>query len=208
MRRNLSIATFILVILISSMSSTQAYGIPGSFETTFGSKISYSAYEGEYLFLEAIWTGCSACQSFHSTMVEIYNKYNANITILTIAYQSRDNMDTVKQWEADYPSSWTTGLDYNLGNLYGLTATPTSILFDTSGREIKRWVGDMPISEFEPVFDQIVKGETSISTDVDVSNTDSGSLIGDLFANPFFQLGVFSLIGIMIFMKVTAPKKI
>lgn len=199
---------FIVIFSVALFNPISGYGIPGSFTTTTGASLNYSNFEGKYVLIEAFSTTCTYCKAFHPTLQTIYDNYGSNITMISVAYQSHDNMNTLKQWDIDYPSSWITALDYNFGSMFGVTGTPTTILFDTAGKEIQRWVGNQPYSAFQPVLDQIAIGVSSISTSSITNSESTGSVLGNLFGNQLFQLGLIAVVGIAIFLKASGPKKV
>ena len=209
---NILIIGLSLIILLSAVPSS-GYGITQSYTNTNSQVVSFSKYEGKLLLVEGFWTGCIHCKNEYPTIKQIYDNYSSRVSLLSLAiWPERDNVDTISQWIIDYPSAWDVGVDTSgtFDNTYGITATPTLVLFSKQGTLLYKWTsGETSFDEISSVLDYYLSFTNVDSSSIppySANSGDNGSVIGNLFGSPIFMFGFFSVLIFAIYFKAAGGK--
>ncbi|MCE7733776.1 MAG: TlpA family protein disulfide reductase [Candidatus Heimdallarchaeota archaeon] len=201
------------ILIFVTAPSANAYLLTNSYTNLSNQNIFFEKFDGSLLFVEAFSTTCVYCIQEHDELVKLYDEYGNQIYMLSLSINSNDNIDTLTQFVNDYPMGWEIGLDYGskFQQDFDIRSTPTMLLFNQEGRLLTQKVGFTEFSELS----QMVSGYLAISNprpsntiDSFEGNDNSGSLIEDLFASNFFRIAFFSLLVIMVYMKLSTPKTV
>ncbi|MCY3411844.1 MAG: TlpA family protein disulfide reductase [Candidatus Heimdallarchaeota archaeon] len=132
-----------LLFLVLLIQPASAYEINYSFTDLDNKDIPYSHYEGSYLFIEAIWTECRPCITYHTTVISLYETYKEDLQFLTVAvFNGSDTVDTARDFQTEYGGSWAFGLDQGWLRLqYEFESVPTTLILDSQGNLLQSWVG-------------------------------------------------------------------
>ncbi|OLS28471.1 MAG: Thiol-disulfide oxidoreductase ResA [Candidatus Heimdallarchaeota archaeon LC_2] len=203
----LIIISIILILVLFSPNPTSA-SISGSYTNLNNEMIPYSIYDGRFLLVEVFSTECGVCIDQHPELVKFYNDFKDSIVMLSLTVNVKDTIPVLNDFLLDYPSAWTTGIDTGntFASQYHITATPTMILFDRAGNDLITKVGFTSYEELASNMNYYLSVSNPISAPTptyDGGNDDSGSVIGDLFGSPIFSIGFFSVIVIMVYLKMT-----
>ncbi len=199
---------FILITLVMMNQSTSAYAISGSFKDLSGNTVSYSAYEGGYMFLEGFSTTCGYCIEQHPVIERLYNAYKQNVTFVTVSVNSDDTLDTLTAFKAKYPTPWTMGLDDgNLMSTMGFDGTPTMFLVDQAGNVMKKFVGytDYQVIAYE--IEVQIFGVTTLrnpTENVITGAENNNSVISNLLESPVFKAAAGIVLVAIIYIKMTS----
>lgn len=188
-----------------NQTQAQAYNLNLGFTNLGGNSVLFSSYQGKWLFVEWFWTQCHFCIQQHPDLEKLNNAITGNFTMVSLA-GSRDTLTTIKDFKAQHITSWVMGLDKSdaFAKKFGITGTPTMILFDPNGYLVKSWNG---LTDFNTLYNYIsplVQGKVSYTT---LTNNYVGnpgtppSVLGALFSNPIIQAGIGGsiLVGLYLF---------
>jgi thiol-disulfide isomerase/thioredoxin len=219
MRSTLIGISLILLIFITSGSHTSAYLISDQYTNLNGDSVSFSIYDGSYLFVDAMATWCPHCQAQHTVLNQVYQEFSSEMNMLTLSVSSDDSLNDLKNFVADHNNPWDAGLDsdQSFGSSHNVQSYPTMILFTPTGGEITRWVGETSFSKLQSDLNYIILNsivETSqIQSSVSIgqvggdSSGSGSSIIGNLFGSPIFQAFlVISIILVIYVRSVGSPK--
>lgn len=212
MQKKIGAMAIMFALLIMVATPTSGYGIAGSFVTADGQEFSYSIFEGDWLLLEAMWTGCSFCKDEHPELVKLYEELGDDMDFVSIAFFDSETPSDLAEWEANYPAQWLLGLDKSLDEQFGVERTPTMLLMNPNGELVKYWVGFTSAAVLQQEIEPFLSGEnTFVVSDNRIpagaaDGLDGGSVLGNLFSNPVF-LGSITLVALMaIYFKSTGAK--
>jgi hypothetical protein len=201
----------ILLICLSS-TSVQGYELTGSFQNLSGQMVDISTFEGEPLVIETIQTTCSVCKNsdHRSNMDALYNTFNSQVQFLVVTINSQDTLEIMKQFVEDYNIKWIAGLDLNdvLQSQLGITGTPTTVLLDSDGNIRRSWAGIYLLDDYVNAINELVDEPQTLSTTSTNDNNgggsgDGNSIIGDIFGNPIFQVGLVGILVLMVYFRST-----
>lgn len=208
------IAIPLIILLVSTLGATgqSSYQINLSYLDLQGNSVSFSTYQGKWLFVEVFRHDCHFCIQQHPDLEQLYelraSKSEYNLTMLSLAVAS-DTVDEINEFMQEHPIHWEVGRDPQnaFSNKYGIQGTPTMILFDTKGFAATAWNGLTPLSDLLTDIDSfIVGGNTErISNPAAIGNpSGSGaSVLGDFLGNPMVQVGFLISIVLIVYFKVT-----
>ena len=207
----------ILIVLSTSLITGQTYGISGSFFDADNKSVSYSNYQGQYLFIEAFSTTCIHCQNFHPTLTQIYEAFKQRMIVLSISINPEDDISKIQQWNINYPSAWKVGYDRSFATQLQITSTPTTVLFSRSGNFLQQWVGAAhTFSSISTEIDGAIRNDNqsgSSTTSNPISpvpepGLSGGSIVADIVTNPLFIGFIVLVVLIAIYFKFfDKPKK-
>jgi len=106
--------------------------------TTSGTTITLASYRGFPVLLEFMDVDCPACDAEAPTLVALYANYSGSVRFLSIDVNFIGSEDTdakIANWAAGHGATWPYALDSTarIARSYGVTATPTTYLVDSSG---------------------------------------------------------------------------
>ncbi len=212
MKSLVAIPLAFLIIASMGTAAQSSYQINLSYLDLNGNQVSFSAYEGKWLFVEVFRHDCHFCIQQHPDLQQLYDlrasKPEYNLTMLSLAVP-QDTVEEIQSFMADHPISWEVGRDVQgaFSNKYNVQGTPTMILFDTKGYPAKSWRGLTPLSDLITGIDSFISGENTerISDLAQVGNpSGSGSsVLGDFFGNPIVQVGFIASLILLIYFKLT-----
>ncbi len=196
------------IILLAIVQNANAYNLSGYYLDLNNSPVYYSIYQDSYLLLEAFQTECIHCQNEYPILVDIYNNYHQDIEMLSLSVFSADTADDIKNYMQDSPMSWDVGIDSGyIQQTFSITGTPTIIIFDPDGNSIRKWVGEVDYATLSTAIESIIKSNTETTqSQATINNGDQGSMIGDIFASPIFQISTAIVIIIIIYVTFTGNK--
>ncbi len=193
---------FILSLLLFTTNAS-GYQLSGYYTNLNGNVVNFNTFEGKYVLVEAFAVGCHYCELQHPILVNVFNDYWQDISILSLAvYPDQDSLDDVIANEVDFPTSWSIGLDSgNFKDDYSIGGTPNLLLFDPEGRVIKRWNELASYDELSGAIDAYVLQESDISTETSVTDSSiGGSVFSDFIENPVVRMtGIILIVGILYF---------
>lgn len=116
-----------------------------------GKTITLSKFRGKYVLLDFWGSWCGPCRASHPHLKQLYEKYRKKVVFLQVANENiRDLAEAKAAWTKAVKEdglTWTQILNnenrenYDLVNLFHITAFPTKILIDPEGRIVGRFVG-------------------------------------------------------------------
>ncbi|RMG37031.1 MAG: TlpA family protein disulfide reductase [Methanobacteriota archaeon] len=201
-------------LILASMGSTAqgSYQINLSYLDLDGNQVSFSTYQGKWLFVEVFRHDCHFCIQQHPDLEQLYelraSKPEYNLTMLSLAVP-QDTVEEIQSFMVDHPIKWEVGRDVQgaFSTKYNVQGTPTMILFDTNGYPATSWRGLTPLSDLITGIDTYISGEnTERISDLNKVGNPSGSgssLLGDFFGNPIVQAGFIASLLIFIYFKMT-----
>ncbi|KAA2245219.1 AhpC/TSA family protein [Chitinophaga agrisoli] len=148
---------------IGSILRGMEAGSPGQMATDFktmdinGKSISLSDFKGKYVILDFWASWCVPCRHSHPHLIQWYNKYKGKgLEIIGIASDDGREAAWKKAIEQDGIGIWhhaLAGVDQekamkgqespnDITAKYGVTALPTKLIIDPSGKIVARDVGD------------------------------------------------------------------
>ncbi len=202
------------IVFITLIPQSSAYNIKLTYLDLSGNTHSFAEFEGKWLFVEVFRHDCPHCINQHPDLQQLYDLRvdvnNSKMEMLSLAVSS-DTVEEIQTFLNDHPTPWNIGRDpqNSFSNTYGITGTPTMILFDTKGNAAKSWVGETPLSTLLTDIDPFLSGEKSATiTDLKaVGNAPSSgqSLIGSIVGNPIAQAGFLISLFLLVYFKLTSP---
>ena len=119
-----------------------------------------SSYKGKVIFLNAWATWCGPCRSELPAIDELYKKYkdSKDVVILTVAFPGKSgegDVSSIKDFMKSNGYSYPVLLDTKgkLLSALGITAFPTTFLFDKKGNIYGYVPGAMKIERMEEVIE-------------------------------------------------------
>ncbi len=211
--KKIQIFTVLLVFMaFSGLNRGIAYEINLSYFDLQQNAVSFDKYEGDWLFVEVFSHDCPHCHNQHPDLIKLFDARSSQLQMLSLAI-SRNTPQEVQAFMQTYPIYWDVGIDAqnSFSSKYGVSGTPTMILFDPLGFPADSWVGETPYSTLLAEIDSFLSGENTqrISNAKLVGNPpeSSNSLIGSLFGNPIFQAGLTMTLLILIYFRLTGGSK-
>ncbi len=201
----------LIFLILFSINNVNGYELQGGFEKINGDLISFNNFQGTFLFIEAMWTECHWCQEEHPILNELYNSHGSSMVMISLAIYSSDNANTLSEYGKEYPTAWHIGLDVNQAfkNTFNIESTPQMLLFDREGNYLYNWRGYTEYSKMQVVIDSYLSGEvTTPQTDGEKSGAEQQSIIGDIFRNPAFQVGLIISIALLVYFQMTKKSPI
>ena len=123
--------------------------------TLDGKNATLTSYQGKILLLNFWATWCGPCREDMPDLDNFYQKYrNLGLVVVGVSLDSdrSDARDFIKEIGIQYPIYWD-GMDGPLAkSLGGIFALPTTFLFDSNGKLVKKIVGPRTLKEFEAIL--------------------------------------------------------
>ncbi|MCY3412034.1 MAG: TlpA family protein disulfide reductase [Candidatus Heimdallarchaeota archaeon] len=197
-----------ILLIIVFLHPSSAYPLDQNTYTNLEGKIiSYSSYQGKYLFLNAFYTGCSYCIEFHATITELYAEYSNLLHFVSVAIYPEDTLNTVQEYVMTYGGDWDFGIDDGLlRETLNIKSTPTSFLLDNTGEVVEKWVGGPPKADVVYAIEFHINGNTDATSPTSdrPSFRNPDSWFEDFITNPITQFVLVFIVVIMIYRKVRA----
>jgi cytochrome c biogenesis protein CcmG/thiol:disulfide interchange protein DsbE len=107
-----------------------------------GNEISLSDFNGKVLILNFWATWCPPCREEIPDFVEVYNEYESeDVQFIGV---SNEDISTLRSFVEDYNISYPILIDdENIMGKWGISAIPTTFVFDKDGQIISKSVGTM-----------------------------------------------------------------
>ena len=125
-----------------------------------------SSYKGKVIFLNAWATWCGPCRSELPEIDELYKKYedSKDVVVLTVVFPGKSgegDISSIKSFMKSNGYSYPVLLDINgkLLSALGITAFPTTFLFDKKGNIYGYVPGAMNKERMEEVIDITLKSQ-------------------------------------------------
>lgn len=84
---------------------------------------------------------------------EVYGKHQGEFELLSVAVDERNDPRTLVQQNG---YNWLFALSDGTAQEYGVSAIPTTLFIDRSGKIVDRAVGGMDVNEFESKLGKIL----------------------------------------------------
>ncbi|MCJ7727476.1 MAG: TlpA family protein disulfide reductase [Actinobacteria bacterium] len=153
MKRNFLI-TLMVFIIISFFIFTGCKSSYGDFTLMDldGNEISLSDFNGKVLILNFWATWCSPCREEIPDFVEVYNEYESkDVQFIGV---SNEDISTLKSFVEDYDISYPILIDdANIMGKWGISAIPTTFVFDKNGQIIFKNVGMMTREQLKNIIE-------------------------------------------------------
>jgi len=144
LKRNLLMTLTIFIIIISFFIFTGCKSTSGDFTLTDldGNEISLSDFNGKVLILNFWATWCPPCREEIPDFVEVYDEYESeDVQFIGV---SNEDISTLRSFVEDYNISYPILIDdENIMGKWGISAIPTTFVFDKNGQIISKSVGMM-----------------------------------------------------------------
>jgi thioredoxin-related protein len=222
-KNNGIIMAITFIMLLISTTNVTGYNLNHQYTNLQGNSANLNQFAGEYLFLDAFSSKCSICASDqqHNVLTNIYSdvvsdSFSETLQMVsisvTVASQFADSLQDIQAFVASKPKNWEVGLDHSRSfhTYYGITGTPTMILFNPDGLEVYRWVGFTGYSAIAMDIESILSGEMTVTPiqpgDSQNVGGSGSSILGDFFGNRIVQIGIVMGIIMMIYFYSTGKK--
>lgn len=153
MKRNFLI-TLMVFIIISFFIFTGCKSSYGDFTLMDldGNEISLSDFNGKVLILNFWATWCPPCREEIPDFVEVYNEYESkDVQFIGV---SNEDISTLKSFVEDYDVSYPILIDdANIMGKWGISAIPTTFVFDKNGQIIFKNVGMMTGEQLKNIIE-------------------------------------------------------
>jgi len=153
LKRNFLI-TLMVFIIISFFIFTGCKSSYGDFTLMDldGNEISLSDFNGKVLILNFWATWCSPCREEIPDFVEVYNEYESkDVQFIGV---SNEDISTLKSFVEDYDISYPILIDdANIMGKWGISAIPTTFVFDKNGQIIFKNVGMMTGEQLKNIIE-------------------------------------------------------
>ena len=144
MKRNFLMTLTVFIIIISFFIFTGCKSTSGNFTLMDldGNEISLSDFNGKVLILNFWATWCPPCREEIPDFVEVYNEYESeDVQFIGV---SNEDISTLRSFVEDYNISYPILIDdENIMGKWGISAIPTTFVFDKDGQIISKSVGMM-----------------------------------------------------------------
>ena len=134
----------VFIIIISFFIFTGCKSTSGDFTLMDldGNEISLSDFNGKVLILNFWATWCPPCREEIPDFVEVYNEYESeDVQFIGV---SNEDISTLRSFVEDYNISYPILIDdENIMGKWGISAIPTTFVFDKNGQIISKSVGTM-----------------------------------------------------------------
>ncbi len=144
MKRNFLMTLTVFIIIISFFIFTGCKSTSGDFTLMDldGNEISLSDFNGKVLILNFWATWCPPCREEIPDFVEVYNEYESeDVQFIGV---SNEDISTLRSFVEDYNISYPILIDdENIMGKWGISAIPTTFVFDKDGQIISKSVGTM-----------------------------------------------------------------
>ena len=144
MKRNFLMTLMVFIIIISLFIFTGCKSTSGDFTLMDldGNAISLSDFNGKVLILNFWATWCPPCREEIPDFVEVYNEYESkDVQFIGV---SNEDISTLRSFVDDYNISYPILIDdANIMGKWGISAIPTTFVFDKDGQIISKSVGAM-----------------------------------------------------------------
>ena len=117
-----------------------------------GNEISLSDFNGKILILNFWTTWCPPCREEIPNFVEVYNEYGSkDVQFIGV---SNEDISTLKSFVEDYGISYPILIDdANIMGKWGISAIPTTFVFDKNGQIIFKNVGMMTGEQLKNIIE-------------------------------------------------------
>lgn len=153
MKRNFLI-TLMVFIIISFFIFTGCKSSYGDFTLMDldGNEISLSDFNRKVLILNFWATWCPPCREEIPDFVEVYNEYESkDVQFIGV---SNEDISTLKSFVEDYDVSYPILIDdANIMGKWGISAIPTTFVFDKNGQIIFKNVGMMTGEQLKNIIE-------------------------------------------------------
>ncbi|MBU4314487.1 MAG: TlpA family protein disulfide reductase [Actinobacteria bacterium] len=153
MKRNFLI-TLMVFIIISFFIFTGCKSSYGDFTLMDldGNEISLSDFNRKVLILNFWATWCPPCREEIPDFVEVYNEYESkDVQFIGV---SNEDISTLKSFVEDYDISYPILIDdANIMGKWGISAIPTTFVFDKNGQIIFKNVGMMTGEQLKNIIE-------------------------------------------------------
>ena len=153
MKRNFLI-TLMVFIIISFFIFTGCKSTSGDFTLMDldGNEISLSDFNRKVLILNFWATWCPPCREEIPDFVEVYNEYESkDVQFIGV---SNEDISTLKSFVEDYDISYPILIDdANIMGKWGISAIPTTFVFDKNGQIIFKNVGMMTGEQLKNIIE-------------------------------------------------------
>lgn len=153
MKRNFLI-TLMVFIIISFFIFTGCKSSYGDFTLMDldGNEISLSDFNRKVLILNFWATWCPPCREEIPDFVEVYNEYESkDVQFIGV---SNEDISTLKSFVEDYDISYPILIDdANIMGKWGISAIPTTFVFDKNGQIIFKNVGMMSGEQLKNIIE-------------------------------------------------------
>lgn len=205
---------FVFAILLVNIQIVNGYLLTHSFTDVNGNSTPLSVYEGKLLLLEAFATDCYWCQEEHSELEQLHQEFKNDIFMVSISIKTdAQSIMTLSEYLKQFPTTWPIGFDdgFQFSQQFNIQSTPTMILFNQEGKLLQQSVGFTPYEELSQSVGQyllISNPQPDDTIDGYDGESSSGSVIEDLFGSTLFRISFFSILVIMIYVKMTSSKTV
>lgn len=146
--------TLIVFIIISFFIFTGCKSSYGDFTLMDldGNEISLSDFNRKVLILNFWATWCPPCREEIPDFVEVYNEYESkDVQFIGV---SNEDISTLKSFVEDYDISYPILIDdANIMGKWGISAIPTTFVFDKNGQIIFKNVGMMTGEQLKNIIE-------------------------------------------------------
>ena len=166
----ISVTASLLFVSARGELQTPAGSLPQAvpelrFEAADGETMTLSAFRGKVVLLNVWATWCAPCRKEMPALDRLADKLGDSEFEVVALSIDRAGMDPIRSF---YDKTGIRNLRIYLDQdsaamaALGITGVPTTLLIDTEGREIRRWVG--PVEWDSPEIVELIRSQTGESS--------------------------------------------
>jgi thiol-disulfide isomerase/thioredoxin len=122
----------------------------GNISRIDGGKLDTSGLSGKVVLADFWATWCIPCIKEIPGFNQLQKEYQANGLVVIGIHNDEEGADLIKPFLQKHPMEYMVGHGSpELAKKYSVEEMPVTILFDRSGKEVKRFVGLTPETEIE-----------------------------------------------------------
>jgi len=153
-------AFWIIFFSEGSESGKEESNIAADFELTTvnGQKIKLSDFKGKIVLIDFMATWCGPCKLQVGYLRQIWPKYKQKgVVFISVDIDPRENLSILKNYAIQNNITWIIGSSPQAGTLYKVSAIPTIIIIDKTGKIRYKLVGTRTSEQLSSLLDDLLK---------------------------------------------------
>ncbi len=182
MIRKLIPVLFIVILLSGSVRALDKAPDFQIKDVNSGNEYHISDFRGSVILIDFMTLSCTGCEHLEKKLRNIWPDYNGSVDFITIDIDSETPSLTKEMIESELKSRnipWIVGyVGIGVGNTYGIKETPTLIILDKEGYQVKKMESDVPEDDIRNALDSAIQGRLQRSEIATISIYSMAALMG------------------------------